>query len=188
VAAGLRAEPASDRSVRVACGRRRSSIYLGLFIGVGGAFFRARIADPGSKGVKIWIVALLRPGCCGGCVGRIAGARRGRSATAGLKQKLAWRSGLATAYGATAVAAAVAMVLGLWHRQQDRSGLPAPRAAGLCCSWRRALSLSGYASTAGRAHQPICGVSARGRRRILIGALLPLWSSIAGRLATLSSG
>src|SRR5438046_1531515 len=46
------AEQASNRSVSVALWAAKVMIYLGLLVGVGGAFFRAWIAGPGSKAAK----------------------------------------------------------------------------------------------------------------------------------------
>src|SRR5207249_4829837 len=49
----------SDPAVRTALWVAKLVIYLGLFIGIGGAFFRAWIADPQSRGADAWMLGAL---------------------------------------------------------------------------------------------------------------------------------
>src|SRR6266508_556436 len=51
-----------DPSVRAALWAAKVVIYVGLFIGIGGAFFRAWIADSASPAVVPWLVAALAAG------------------------------------------------------------------------------------------------------------------------------
>jgi copper transport protein len=175
-------EQASDRGVRVALWAAKVVIYLGLFIGVGGAFFRAWIADAGSKAARPGIVALLTAGLAASAASvGLQGLDALELPLAGLTQGLAWETGLATAYGSTAITAAVAMVLGLLAA--------AATSRWLACSFALlglllvgiALSLSGHASTAGPALISRSAVFVHAVCvTFWIGALLPLWSGIRG--------
>ena len=81
-------------------------IYLGLLVGVGGAFFRAWIAGPGSKAAKPAIVASLAAGLIASAASLgLQGLDALDLPLAGLTQRLAWETGLATAYGSTAITA-----------------------------------------------------------------------------------
>ena len=124
-------------------------IYVGLFLGVGGAFFRAWIATPASRAAGRWIVTLIAAGLV--AVPLSAGLQ-GLDALelplSGLTGALAWRSGLDTAYGLTAIAAAFALFAGLF----TFAAKSARMARGLSLlglfGIGLALSLSGHASTA----------------------------------------
>src|SRR5262249_9186758 len=108
------AAQASDRRVRVALLAAEGAIYLGLFIRVGGAFFRAWLVASGSDAPRSAIVTLLAVGLVAAVVSAgLQGLDALDLPLAGLVQRLAWETGVATSYGSTAIAAAVALVLGL---------------------------------------------------------------------------
>src|SRR5262245_59445087 len=52
----------SDRSVRAALWAAKVILYLGLFLGVGGAFFRVWLSDPGTNAARSAIAAALAAG------------------------------------------------------------------------------------------------------------------------------
>ncbi|HWF96689.1 MAG TPA: CopD family protein [Xanthobacteraceae bacterium] len=146
--AGLDTDPA----VKVAIWATRLLIYLGLFVGIGGASFIALIAQarPLPGRMQAWIAAAM----AGGFVASIVSLSL--QGLDGLALRLTqfwrpdvWTSGLATSYGRTAVVAALAMLLGLVSLRATR-----PALVGLCASCGLAgtgfaLALSGHAATAG---------------------------------------
>ena len=140
-------ENLADRSVRVALFAGRVVIYVALFVGVGGAFFAAWIADDAAR--RAWIVFVLAAGLVAVVLSLgLQGLDALDLPLSGLRHKLAWDAGLATSYDATAVAAAVALLaalLGCAAKSASTArafSLVGVIGAGL------ALSLSGHASTA----------------------------------------
>lgn len=89
-------------------------IYAALFVGLGGAFFRAWTGVAGARPAASWLVALLAAGLV---TTPISVGLQGLDALdlplAGLAQTVAWRTGLETAYGLTAIAAEVALLVGI---------------------------------------------------------------------------
>jgi copper transport protein len=172
----------ADRGVSVALWAAKVVIYLGLFVGVGGAFFRAWIADPGSQVVSTGIVPLLAAGLAAAAVSvGLQGLDALELPLSGLTQRLAWETGLATAYGSTAITAAVAMVLGLLASTARLQRLARGVALLGLLLVGIALSLSGHASTAGPALISRSAVFVHAVCvTFWIGALLPLWSGIRG--------
>jgi copper transport protein len=192
-------QDASDRGVRAALWAAKLVIYLGLFMGVGGAFFRAWVADPGSTAATPWIVALLAVGLAAAPVSvGLQGLDALDLPLGGLTQALAWDAGLATSYGRTAIAAALALLAGLvslsagafsgkvatGFPQKMRQPKVSPCLArgfalvGLL-GVGLALSLSGHASTAepqlaSRSAVFLHGVCVA----FWIGALLPLYATV----------
>jgi copper transport protein len=140
-------ENLADRSVRVALWAGRVVIYVALFVGAGGAFFAAWIAD--GAGRRAWIVFVLAAGLVAVALSLgLQGLDALDLPLSGLRHKLAWEAGLATSYGATAVVAALALLLAVFGcaaSSPDTArafSLVGVIGAGL------ALSLSGHASAA----------------------------------------
>jgi copper transport protein len=169
--------PDTDPAVEVAIWATRLLIYLGLFVGVGGAGFIALIAQsrPLPGRTEGWIAGTM----IGGLIATILSlALQGLD---GLALPLSqfwrpqvWASGLATSYGWTALTAAAALLLGLASMRATK-----PAMVGLCAACALvgaggALALSGHAGTAGLAlSRPavfLHGVSIA----FWIGSLIPL--------------
>jgi len=175
------AEPPSDRRVGAALWAARMAIYLGLFVGVGGAFFHAWIAP--SAASRQWIVSLL----AGGLIAApISVGLQGLDALdlplSDLPRMRAWGAGLATSYGATAIAAAGALLAGL-ASCVGKSPLVA-RGSSLIglLGVGLALSLSGHASTAAPQLVSRLAVFLHGVCvAFWIGSLLPLFSAVRER-------
>ena len=175
------AEPPSDRTVGAALWAARMTIYLGLFVGVGGAFFHAWIARADAS--RRSIVALL----FGGLVAvPISVGLQGLDALAlplsDLPRMRAWGAGLATSHGATATTAACALLAGL-ASFAGKSPLVARGWAliGLL-GVGLALSLSGHASTAAPQLVSRPAVFVHGVCVALwIGSLLPLYLAVRER-------
>ena len=135
-------------------------IYLGLFVGIGGASFIALIAQtrPLPGRTETWIAGAM----VGGLMASVVSL--GLQGLDGLALPLTqlwrpdvWMSGLATSYGWTALVAAAAMLLGLASLRATK-----PALVGLCASCALAgagfaLALSGHAATAG----PSCSAGRR---------------------------
>jgi copper transport protein len=173
-------QDASDRGVRAALWAAKLVIYLGLFMGVGGAFFRARVADPASPAARPWIVALLAVGLVAAPVSvGLQGLDALDLPLGGLTQALAWDAGLATSYGRTAIAAALALLAGLVSLSAKSPRLARGFALVGLLGVGLALSLSGHASTAepqlaSRSAVFLHGVCVA----FWIGALLPLYATV----------
>src|SRR5262245_13628289 len=90
-------------------------IYAALFVGIGGAFFRAWFDVPlpnsspvaGEGRVRAWLVALLAAGLVATALSvGLQGLDALDLPLIGLAEKVAWQTGLETAYGLTAITAA----------------------------------------------------------------------------------
>jgi copper transport protein len=142
------AENLADRGVRAALWTAKLVIYLGLFVGVGGAFFRAWIAEGAARAATPWIAAVLAAGLI---VAPVSLALQGLDALdlpfSGLGRRVVWQAGLKTSYGLTVVVAAFALFAGLFAlaatsaRASRGLALAGVIGAGL------ALALSGHAGT-----------------------------------------
>ncbi len=138
-----------DAAVRACLWAARVLISIGLFIGVGGVFFRTWITDPPAGPGATWPAAAL----AGGLFATIASVGlQGLDALdlpfSAIERLDVWRTGLATSYGLTAIAAACALVLGLitvlLHAPRRARALSLLGLVGVGL----ALSLSGHAATA----------------------------------------
>jgi copper transport protein len=163
-------------SVRAAIWAARLLIYLGLFVGVGGASFRALIAQgrplPGLA-ERVISVALM----VGVLAALISLGLQGLDALALPLGDLAnietWRSALATSYSWTALAASAAMLLGLVSLRAIPALLVGLSAWAALAGAGFALALSGHAATSepyGRLVVFLHGVCVA----FWIGALVPL--------------
>ena len=143
------AEGLADRRVRAVLWAVKVIIYGGLFIGVGGAFFRAWIADPYSCGAGPWIVPVLAAGLVAAPVSvGLQGLDAVDLPFSGLAQKAAWEAGLETAYGLTAIATAFALFAGLFSVAVKSPRIARGWSLAGLLGVGLALALSGHASTA----------------------------------------
>ena len=106
-------ENLADRSVRAALWAVRVVMYVALFVGAGGAFFAAWIADGAAR--RAWIVIVLAAGLVAVALSvGLQGLDALDLPLSGLQHKLPWEAGLATSYGATAVTAALALLVAVF--------------------------------------------------------------------------
>jgi copper transport protein len=175
----------TDPAVKAAIWATRLLIYLGLFVGVGGASFIAVIARarPLPGRTERWIAGVMVGGLAA-CVLSL-----GLQGLDGLALPLTqlwrpdvWMSGLATSYGRTALVAAAALLLGLASLRAAKAAL-----VGLCASCALAgtgfaLALSGHAATAGLAllSRPAVFLHAI-CVAFWVGSLIPLWAIMRER-------
>ena len=140
-------ENLADRSVRAVLWAGRVALYVALFVGAGGAFFATWIADGATR--RAWIVFVLAAGLVAVALSLgLQGLDALDLPLSGLRHKLAWEAGLATSYGATAVAAALALLMALFGcAAKSASTARALSLIGVIGAGL-ALSLSGHASTA----------------------------------------
>lgn len=136
-----------DRTVRGGLWLAKVALYVGLFIGVGGAFARA-VLLPRLQAGKGIIVAALALGAAGALVSLGFQGLDALGAAAGrFFQPVIWSTALSTSYGRTVLAALAAFVLAsaaVVTRQ-----LPARTAAVLALGFAAAApALSGHAGTA----------------------------------------
>ena len=139
-------------SVRMLIWAARLFIYLGLFVGVGGASFRGLIAQGRAlprRAEQIVSAAMI----IGICAALLSLGLQGLDALAlplsAIVSAETWRSALATSYAWTALAAAGAMLLGLISLRA-RAATPASLTASAALAGTGlALGLSGHAATAG---------------------------------------
>jgi copper transport protein len=137
----------TDRSVSAALWFCKLVLYLGLFVGVGGSFFRAWLA-PGPDGTGSTILGALALGLVATPVAvGLQGADALGVPLEGLARATVWQAGLQTSFGPTAIAAAFALLFGMFAPQT-----PARLARGLSLfgllAVGLALALSGHASVA----------------------------------------
>jgi copper transport protein len=166
----------SDPLVRAAIWVARVAIYLGLFVGLGGAFFRAWIADPQSRAAD----GLMRAALAAGLVAVVLSVGlQGLDVLdlplADLSRAAAWQAGLRTSYGMTAVVAACALIAGMVSLAARSNGTARALALAALMGMGLALAFSGHASTAEPRllNRPAVFVHAVGVA-FWVGALLPL--------------
>jgi copper transport protein len=167
--------------VRTALWMARLAVYLGMFVGAGGAFFIAWIqpsAGPGSRavGVATSIVALaallLSVGLQGLDVLAAAPAALARSST--------WMSGAQGSFGLSAAIAATALILGLVSLKLRGSAARAISLAALIGTGL-ALAATGHAANADPRALTIPSVFVHGvSLAFWIGALVPLAFGLNG--------
>jgi copper transport protein len=174
----------ADASVRGFLWLSRLVLYCGLFLGVGGAFFRAWLT-PGAQDRRtvILVRAVLIAGLLAAPVSlALQGLDALGSPLSGLADGAVWRAGLAITFGGTIIAAILALASAfaslMLREQLWRRGLSLAALVGVGV----ALSLSGHASSAEpqwltRPAVLIHGVAVA----YWIGALLPLALLLRGR-------
>jgi copper transport protein len=148
-----RVAEAGDTELAAALWAAKIAIYVGLFIGIGGAFFRAWIARSSTKQRRDFAQAAISAALAAGAVAAIASVGlQGLDALAlplsGLAQHQSWQTGLATSYGATAVAALAALVLAIVAQRVRSAWMARAFLALALLGAGLALSLSGHAATA----------------------------------------
>jgi copper transport protein len=140
-------ENLADRSVRAALWAVRVVMYVALFVGAGGAFFAAWIADGAAR--RAWIVFVLAAGLAAVALSvGLQGLDALDLPLSGLQHKLAWEGGLATSYGTTAVAAALALLAAVFGCMAKSASMARALSLAGVIGAGLALSLSGHASTA----------------------------------------
>jgi copper transport protein len=174
----------ADASVRALLWAAKLVLYVGLFVGVGGAFFRSFIADPDMAAARSSIVPLLAGLMLAGLLAAAASVGlQGLDALArpvsALQQGAVWNAGFATSYARTALAAVVAMLAGLSSLAASSRALARGLALTGLIAVGSALALSGHASTAppqllSRAAVFLHGVCVA----FWIGSLLPLYAGV----------
>ena len=144
------AEGRADPGVRPALWTVKVVLYVGLFAGVGGAFFCAWIADPVSRRrSQPWLLALISAGLAAGLASvGLQGIDALDLALSALTQKVSWQTGLETSYGLTAIAAVSALFAGFFACVAESSRSARGLALAGLLGVGLALSLSGHASTA----------------------------------------
>jgi copper transport protein len=141
---------ATDPAVEAAIWAARLAIYLGLFVGVGGAAFIALIAQarPLPGRVEVYVAAALALGLAATL---LSIGLQGLDALALPLPRLtsadSWSGGFATPYGRTAVLAALAMTGGLIALRIGNRYLGILLASAALALVGRALASSGHAST-----------------------------------------
>jgi copper transport protein len=135
--------------VRAALWAAKVVIYGALFVGIGGAFFRAWIADPSARGDRKWVLATITAGLV---ATPLSVGLQGLDALdlplAALANGAAWRAGLDTSYGLTAIVATSALLAGLVAGIANTAILARGLALAALLGVGFALSLSGHATTA----------------------------------------
>ena len=140
-------ENLADRSVRAALWAVRVVMYVALFVGAGGAFFAAWIADGAAR--RAWIAFVLAAGLVAVALSvGLQGLDALDLPLSGLQHKLPWEAGLATSYGATAVTAALALLVAVFGCVAKSASTARALSLVGVIGAGLALSLSGHASTA----------------------------------------
>jgi copper transport protein len=142
------AQSIADPAVSTTLWALKAVFYIGLFVGIGGSFFLAWFAPGTAGGGRSLVAATLVAGLIATplLVG-LQGADALELPLSGLSNRITWETGLATSFGKTAIAAAIALFAAFFAldshaRNARRLSLLALMAAGL------ALALSGHASAA----------------------------------------
>ena len=171
-----------DAAVRAALWVAKVILYIGLFVGIGGAFFGAWIAERGTGRTRPWLMTIIAAGLVATPVSvGLQGLDALDLPLPALAQGAVWQAGFQTSYGSTAIVAAFALIAGLVasitssRRAAQALALIALLGIGL------ALSLSGHATTAEphlltRPSVFLHGVCVA----LWIGALLPLIAAVRG--------
>lgn len=173
---------AVDWPLRVAIWSARLALYAGLFLGIGGAVFRAWIAPGTDRGRTVAAAAMLLGLVAAPLSVGLLGLDGLEMPLGGLVQPLAWRSGFGTSYGTTAAIAVAALCAGLGslllRGKAAARGLSAVALFGL----GSALAASGHASAAAPQWLTRPAVFAHAVAiAVWIGALVPLGSMLARR-------
>jgi copper transport protein len=158
----------------------RVVLYVGLFVGVGGAFFGAWIAVGPQAG---WTAAVVRAAQgCGILAALVSIGLQGADALglplSDIGELRIWKSGLATPYGVTLSIAVVALMLGLAATSGTRPRARLNSAVALVGTGA-ALAASGHAATAGPELATRSAVFLHGTSLAFwVGALLPLAAAL----------
>jgi copper transport protein len=173
----------TDTLLRGAIWLARVLLYLGLFVGVGGAFYEGWIAFAPlvARTANAARVALLVGISAAAVSVGLQGADAIAVALADIGEPSIWRTGLATPYGVTLCVAIVALALGLASMSGERVHKRLFSAVALV-GVGTALALSGHASTAGPEWVTRPAVFLHGVCiAFWVGALLPLATALRSR-------
>lgn len=174
-AAPAGAAETGDRAVRTAIWGAKLALYVGLVIGIGGAFFRAWIGSGASPGTSVSIAALL----IGLVAVPLSVGLQGLDALdvplAALAQRAAWEAGIDSAYGVTAILAAFALFAGLFSFATRSPVVACTLSLASLAGMGAALAASGHAAAAEPQWltRPAVFVHATGAT-IWMGAFVPL--------------
>ena len=103
-------EPQSDPARTFALWLAKLVLYIGLFAGIGGAFYARWIADGNPKAAERLIGAAMECGLVAAIVSvGLQGVDAFGQSLSALKEPSAWANGFATSYGRTAAIAALAL-------------------------------------------------------------------------------
>jgi copper transport protein len=184
--------PQAEAGVRPSLWAAKVIIYAGLFIGIGGAFFQAWLANPALrlKGhgetareqrsrrlILFWVLGLALAAV------PVSVGLQGLDALglplAGLLQGIAWQTGFGTAYGRTAIAVALALAAGILALVVASRFIARILALSGVLAGAVALTLSGHAGTVEPRWLTQSAVLLHGLCVALwIGALFPLLRAI----------
>jgi copper transport protein len=171
--------PPGDVPVRAALWAGKLTLYLALFVGIGGAFFCAwafRTGAPGARaGERIIGTALVAGLIATPLTVGLQGLDALEVPLSGLGLRTVWETGLGTAYGPTAIAAQLALFAALFSLSAERIEIKRILSLGALAGCALALSLSGHASTADPRWlmRPLVFVHTAGVA-FWVGALVPL--------------
>jgi len=174
----------ADAAARTLLWAVKLALYVGLFVGVGGAFFRTciaqiRVDDVNSPTARPVLVALL----AGLLAAPMSIVLQGLDALAlplsAASQKSVWAAGLGTSYGRTAIASALALLAGLLSCAARSRGIARGLSLVGLAGVGLGLALSGHASTAApqlvnRPAVALHGICVA----FWVGSLLPLYASV----------
>jgi copper transport protein len=144
------ADSRAQRGVRPVLWAVKVVLYVGLFAGIGGAFFSTWIADPASQRRSQPLLLTLLAAGLAAAAGSVAlqGVDALDLPLSGVAQKVSWETGLETSYGLTAIAAAFALFAGFFACVAESLRIARALALLGLLGVGLALSLSGHASTA----------------------------------------
>jgi copper transport protein len=175
----------TDPAVKAAIWATRLLIYLGLFVGIGGASFIVLIAQsrPLPGRTEAWIAGAMLAGLAASLLSLSLQGLDGLALPlTQFWRPQVWTSGLSTSYGETALTAAAALLLGLAALRAMRPVLVGLCAACALAGTGGALALSGHAATAGLGPWSRPAVFLHGIAVALwIGSLIPLVAIVRDR-------
>ena len=170
----------ADPAVRAGIWSMKVVIYLGLFVGVGGAFFWAWLAERSAGAAAPWTVGMLAAALIAVPISvGLQGLDALELPLSGLRQKTAWQAGLATAYGFTAITALFALFAGLFTLSATSPRVVRGLSLAGLLGVGLAVAFSGHATTAEprRVSRAALFMHCVGIA-FWIGSLLPLYASI----------
>jgi len=145
------AETQSDGAVKIAIWLARLLLYIGLFIGAGGAVFAALIADarPLPGRVETWLRGMMISGLVASVLSvGLLGLDALVLPLSDLWRTQVWSIGLSISYAFTALTAAAALALGLASLRWSQGSAVKPIGVAAAAALALALAMSGHASTA----------------------------------------
>jgi copper transport protein len=143
------AASAGSPAVRAALWAAKLAIYVGLLVGIGGAFFRAWVAAPAPRAPAHWVAATLAAGLVATALSvGLQGLDALDLPLPALAQASTWATGFATSYGMTAFTAGLALALAIVAAIAASPRLARGLSLVALLGVGLALALSGHATTA----------------------------------------